>query len=378
MGNSESFSGNSSARRYVTVLSRKSTETLRRLGSAGTMFIRRFGRGSSVDDPASVSSVPNVPGGLGDDRIMSTGLTDGFEEGMVTAAEVSAAVAAATGVVSSTLDKSTLERLRTEPVEVVAELEIESNRLQKEERELLVQLKSAERVLEERRDMHDKAMEILDQFYGSLPGWQQDPITQSMFVETVDMTDAGLETERDLAEARHNMWQAHAALKDHELCLSAIQSIGEQLGLFISGLERFLRSIIDSDDVVEADIYSTVRQLEKNLEKCTSKSQMATECCTDTPRVLQIDRDLKCLGEDFGKQAKLVVSSHLYENNMSDSLRTAKSTVCECKLAENYVQERQKMIGEDLEGFEELVEKSEEYVIMERMALVDLHHPEGS
>ena len=105
---------------------------------------------------------------------------------------------------------------------------------------------------------------------------------------------------------------------------------------------------------------------------------MAAERYMDAPRVIQIIRNLRCLKEDLGAKEKLVVSAHLYDNNMGEILRIVKTMVCESKLAEKYVPNRQKMIFEDVEGFEELVEKCEEYVIMERMALVDLHHPEAS
>lgn len=359
-------------RKYLSMLSRKSSGTLRRLSSAGSLLLRRMGRTSVDDEHTSLSSVPNGGGDMN-----SVGVLEGMDESTVTAVEMSVAVAAAMGVSSNTLDKKTFARLRTEPAEVVAELEAEAKRTHVEERDLLSRLNAAKRALEQRRDVHNKAMAILDQFYGSLPGWQQDPITQAMFVETVDMTDAGLETERDLAEARHSMSQAYAAMKDHELSLSALQSIGEQLGMFVSGLERLLRSVVDCDSGFEAAIYSTVRQLEKHLSNCMGSAQMAVECSVNAPRLAQIEKDMKLLHVNFGHGAKAVMNAgSMTEHDMRVHLQVGKALNVERKLSEKFVQERLKMIEEDLEQFEEMVEKCEGYVIMERVALVDLHHPE--
>lgn len=345
---------------YVAKLSRKSSGTLKRIGSAGTTLMRRLSRASVGNDPSSVLSVP----------------TSGHATGMTTTP----------GIVSSVLDDETLARLKTEPADVIAELEVATVRLQNEERETLSRLKAAERILEERRELHNSAMAILDQFYGNLPGWQQDPITQAMFTETVDMTDAGLEAERDLAEARHNLAQGYAALKDHELAFGSLQTIGEQLGLFVNGLERLVRSVAEcdkrsrSDAIITpglaGDIWTTLQHLEKYLNKCVSCGEMAFECCPDAPRVSQIERDLRTLRDSFANEAKAVLAmGRIYQKDLLGSLQVAKSTGNDCKLAEVFVGGREKMIAEDVESFEELVERCEEYVMQERMVLVDIHHP---
>ena len=58
------------------------------------------------------------------------------------------------------------------------------------------------------------------------------------------------------------------------------------------------------------------------------------------------------------------------EKGIEDSVNRASSAVREGRLAEKFVQEREKLIGEDVAMFEEVVERCEEYVIMERMALL--------
>lgn len=361
---SQSLQGSVNRKGFVArSLSRKSSSTLKRLGSAGSMFMRRLSRGSvvTVDEPASMSSIPGGP--------------------------LTCAVAAATGMVSSALAADTLARLHEDPASVVAELEVNAKKMQMEEKDTLSRLKAAERILDQRREVHGKAVSILDQFYGSLPGWQQDPVTQVMFSETIDMTDAALETERDLVEARHYLAQGHAALRDHSLALGAVQTIGEQLGSFITALERLIRSIAECESrgradgcegipQFDGDIWPTLRQLEKHLDKCVGSGEMAMECCMDAPRVQQIERDLRTLRDGFVGESKAVESmGRIYQKDMLGSLHVAKSAVCDCKLAETFVREREGMIAEDVANFEEMTERCEEYVIQERMALVDLHHP---
>lgn len=347
-------------RGYVAKLSRKSSGTLKRIGSAGSTLMRRFGRASVGHEPSPAEAVP----------------TSGFSSSMPSHPSS----------VSSVLDRETLARLKTEPADVIAELEAGAVRLQNDERETLARLKAAERVLEERRDLHSKIMSILDQFYGNLPGWQQDPITQALFIETVDMTDAGLEAERDLAEARHNLSQGHAALKDHELGLGSLQTIGEQLGLFINALERLIRSVAECENhgrtgghgtpEYSGDIWTSLQQLEKHLNKSVTCGEMASECCPDAPRVKQIERDLRTLRDSFTNESKAVATMcRIYRKDLLGSLIVAKTTMADCKVAECFVQEREKMIAEDVESFEELVERCEEYVMQERMTLVDIHHP---
>lgn len=353
-------STNSPKRGYVAKLSRKSSGTLKRIGSAGSTLMRRFSRASMGNEPVSTGDAPT---------------------------SVLPSVASSTpAVISSVLDKETLARLKTEPADVIAELEASAVRLQNDERETLARLKAAERVLEERRELHGKIMGILDQFYGNLPGWQQDPITQALFIETVDMTDAGLETERDLAEARHNLSQGHAALKDHELGLGSLQTISEQLGLFTNGLERLIRSVADCEHhnrvgahgapEYSGDIWTSLQQLEKYLNKSVTCGEMSAECCPDAPRVKQIERDLRTLRDSFTNESKAVATmGRIYQKDLLGNLIVAKSTMADCKVAECFVQEKEKMISEDVESFEELVERCEEYVMQERMTLVDLHHP---
>lgn len=357
---SQALPSTSSKKGYVAKLSRKSSGTLKRIGSAGTTLLRRFSRASVGNEPASAQSVPS--------------------------SALSSIQAPSSPVVSSVLDSETLSRLKTDPAEVIAELEGDAIRLQREERETLARLKSAEQILAERRDVHNKAMAILDQFYGNLPGWQLDPITQAMFTETVDMTDAGLEAERDLAEARHNLAQGRAALKDHELALGSLQTIGEQLGLFVDGLEQLIRSISDCETKSRADkntapeypgdIWTSLQQLEKYLNKSVGCGEMASECCPDAPRVKQIERDLRTLRDGFVTESRAVVSmGRVYQKDLLGNLHVAKSTKEDSDLAESFVGEREKMIAEDVEAFEELVERCEEYVMQERMTLVDIHYP---
>lgn len=345
---------------------RRPTGKLRRLGSAGSMLIRRMSRTSvGKGEAASMASAASVG-------------SDGLAP----------AVAAATGSVCSALDRSTIARLKTAPSTVMAELEGEARRLHEVERDALMRVKASERSLEQRRDYHDKAMAILDQFYGTLPGWQQDPITQAMFVETVDMTDAGLETERDLADARHIRAQALAALSDSGLAVGSLQATTEHLGTFISGLDATIRSIAEFENRDAAtsqlqikiastgDIRSTLSVLEQNLEKAASSAEMALDCCKSVARVLHLERDVRTLRNTFVANMKSAYSAEqLNAKEFAETLHVAKRVVCDCKMAETYMRELEKMVAGDLDGFEDLVESCEEYVMAERLALVDLHHP---
>lgn len=362
-------------RRYIPFLSLPSSRTLRRLSSAGSMLMRRLSRGSGVEESGQEGNDREC------DNVVYT------EQGDYP--DLNSMASPGAGVLSNTLDKKTMDRLDLYPVEVMNELQAEAMRLQKEEKEVLSQVKSAERTLDHRRDVHDKIVAILDQFYGSLPGWQQDPITQAMFVETVDMTDAGLDTERDLAEARQNLTQAFAALKDHELALSALQSMVQQLEQFISGLDQLVEEMANNE--INRSILSQLRQLEKHTKQCHSCAEMASECAVDVSSVQKLERDSRKLNNGFVKQCSKLEAcassqmmtvgggndgnEDLFDVDMTTDLYAAKAMMSECKRAEKFITQREKLITEDVDQFEDVVEKCEEYVILERMALVDLHHP---
>lgn len=362
-------------RRYMPFLSLQSSRTLRRLSSAGSMLMRKLSRGSGLEESAQEEKDREC------DNVVYT------EEGNYP--DLNSMASPGAGVLSNMLDKKTMDRLELYPVQVMNELQAEAMRLQKEEKEELSQVKSAERTLDHRRDVHDKIVAILDQFYGSLPGWQQDPITQAMFVETVDMTDAGLDTERDLAEARQNLTQAFAALKDHGLALSALQSMLEQLEQFVSGLDQFVEEMASSE--INRNLLSQLRLLEKHTTQCHSCAEMASECTPDAPSVQQLERDARKLNKGFMKQCgkleacassqmmtvpgKTDGKEDLFDVDMTTDLYAAKAMISECKRVEKFITEREKLITEDVDQFEDLVERCEEFVILERMALIDLHHP---
>ena len=328
-------------------LSRKSSARLKRLGSAGSVLIRRLSK-VSVSEDASSGSSADAPA-------------------------------------SSTFDQNTMKRLKMTPKEVIAEISAELKRLEDEERIEMAKLTESKKLLSERRGIHEKAMAILDQFYGSLPGWEDDPIAQRLFPETAEMTEAGLEAERDLVDARDTRERARAAYADHGRALNGLLAICTELNLFIEHLEQLLfyidqcessRRAARSPPQVSRDVGGTLRKLEAHLDKCVHNARLGVECCSDAPRLTQLQNDLENLSKGFAHEANAVITEGtIYHSDLGPTLQVAKAALCDCKLAETFVSERQRLISEDVESFENQVERCEEYVMLERIGILDMHHP---
>lgn len=329
-------------------LTRKSSARLKRLGSAGSILIRRLSKVSVTEDGSSGSSV-DTP-------------------------------------VSSTLDQETLQRLKQSPEEVISEYEAVLRRILQAEDAENEKLQEARERLETRRSIHDKAMAILDQFYGSLPGWEDDPISVRMLPDTADMTEAGIEAERDLADMRLTRERVFAAHEDHGRTLKSLSAISTSMSVFVERLDALVSSLDDSDETSRSRVRAVnmnrdalseiLTYLEKLMCKCVHNGKMAVECCVEAPRVGQIERDVGKLYEGFKHECEAVWrQGGVCKSDFSPTLQVAKSTLCDCKLAEKFVVERQKMISEDLEMFDTKVERYEEYVMQERAAILDNFHP---
>lgn len=329
-------------------LTRKSSARLKRLGSAGSVLIRRLSKVSVAEDASSGSS--------------------------------------AEPPMSSTFDQETMKRLKASPADVIAEYEAELKRIDLTEDAENDKLKEAKERLENRRIIHDKAMAILDQFYGNLPGWGDDPIAVRMLPDTADMTEAGIEAERDLAEVRLTRERVFAAHEDHGRVLTALGSVSSNMSLFVEQLEALVSSIDDCEETsrsggvlikISRDVITGIlKDLENLMHKCVQNAKVAAECCTEAPRVGQIERDLGKLEEGFTREAEAVMKQGtVYKNDFAPTLQVVKSTLCDCKLAETFVAERRNMISEDLETFDSKVERYEEYVMLERIGILDTYHP---
>lgn len=329
-------------------LTRKSSARLKRLGSAGSVLIRRLSKVSVAEDASSGSSAESP--------------------------------------VSSTFDQETMKRLKASPAEVITEYEADLKRIELAEDVEIEKLKEAKERLENRRTIHDKAMAILDHFYGSLSGWEDDPIAVRMLPDTADMTEAGIEAERDLAEVRLTRERVFAAHEDHGRSLIALGSMSSNMGLFIDRLEALVSSIDDYEETfrsggrllkISRDVITDIlKDLEKLMRKCVQNAKLAGECSTEAPRVGQIERDLGKLEEGFMREAEAMMKQGtVYKNDFAPTLQVAKSTLCDCKLAEAFVAERRNMISEDLETFDSKVERYEEYVMLERIGILDTYHP---
>lgn len=361
-------------------MSRKSSGRLRRFGSTGTVFLKRFTRAPPSTSPKTVL---NSRHGGGD--------VDGAEGNVITPPPT----------ISTPFDQQTLTRLATDPAPLLEEYRAALTQLRADESAAQVALSTADQKLEQRRHEHRMAMSILDHFYGAQPGWQDDPIAVHMFTETVDMTEAGLQAERDLVDARGLAAQALAAASDTELSHVSLQRAGVSVAGFADALESFANNLGDGDtDVkrrgrgggdgrnngverngeegtVRSDVALALRELEMRLDRAVRATEVAVSCCVDAPRVAQLTKDLVKLREGFVGEVRAVGTlGRVYRKDMTGMISVARSAVVDCKLAEAFVRERMRLIAEDVAQFNATVEKCEEYVMMERMTLVDLHYPE--
>lgn len=333
---------NQSRVRDIDKLSRKSSARLKRLGSAGAVLIRRLSRVSMAEDASTASSID--------------------------------------AQVSLTFKPETMRRLKSSPNEVIAEYGEELKRMESAIHSEMEKIQEAKKRLKSRRDLHGKAMAILDQFYGGLPGWEEDPVARHMLPDTAEMTEAGLEAERDLAETRLMREQTLAARDDHRRALRALQTITSTLSTFVERLEEAVAAVGGSKDrrVLQLDgtALGDLPREEERLRRCLSNAKLAVECCVEAPRVEQIGRELNKLKESFTMETAVASrQGGLRRGDFGSTLQVGMATLCECKLAEAFAAERVKMIGEDLVEFDLRVERCEEYVMMERVGILDQYHP---
>lgn len=284
--------------------------------------------------------------------------------------------------VSSTFDQETMRRLRSAPSDVIAEYENELRRLEKTIEVETGKLREAKERLESRRLIHGKAMHILDQFYGGLPGWEEDPIARSMLEETAEMTEAGLEAERDLADARLVRERAQAAFEDHERCLRELQFIAETLNTFIRQVEDLMMVVEQLDPqkkfvkMQSSGLEDALAEKRELLGRCIEQARTAADCSVDAPRVSLLGTDLRKVREAFSVEAGAVSrQGGLRRGDFGPSLQVARSALCDCRLAESFVAARVKMVGEDLAKFDMRMERCEDYVMLERVGILDQYHP---
>lgn len=318
-------------------LSRKSSARLKRLGSAGSVLIRRLSKVSIAEDASSGSSAEPTS--------------------------------------SSTFGQETMKRLRVNPSEVLSGFEEELSKLGETEKDDVDKLRDAQKQLRERRAIHNRAMEILDIFYGTPPGWQENPISKRMIHDTAEMTEAGLEAERDLAEARGIRERARAAREDHGRTLDALHTIGTELRLFEDALDALL-SGEHRDTASRMHLTKRLEDMRKHLDKCVQSARLAVECCAHAPRLQRMRRELVSLCKGFEQEANAVTKRlTFYQNDLAATMQVTRGALSDCSMSETFVEERQNMIKEDIKRFDEAVERCEEYVMLERVGILDMHHP---
>ncbi|KAI0561609.1 mucin-6 [Gracilaria domingensis] len=351
--------GSKKGRSDFSRLTRKSSAHLRRLHSAGAVLIRKL----------SKSSVPVQHASCSPDSSASS---------------------------TPVLDPETIKKLKTDPVPIINDFQMELQGIEQEELLDRAKLDEVEAQLEERRRIHEEAMDILDQFYGALPGWENDPISQKMILETVELTEAGVDAERDLTESRDVFLRAEAALADHQRAHRALQAIRSDLTSFVQILSDLIASAdvivetrgrantptrprrysVDVQTEAGEGVLDTLSHLERLLDRCIGQSRLAVECCCEAPRVQNLQDDLEQISAGFALEAEAVKKNGtIYHDDLEPTLQVSVTALGDCKLAEGFVSERQVMITEDLEPLRNQLERSEEYVMLERLAILDLRHP---
>ena len=327
--------------------SRKSSK-LRRLGSAGSTFLRRLSKGSHMDESS-----------LGSRREPFTPVV---------------------------LDEDTIERLKLNPEQGMEELQNKLHSLIEAEHVDAVKLKEAQNKLAEKRDIHDRIMEILDLFYGNTPGWEENPISQAMFTEIADMTEAGLEAEHDLVDFRLLLNRARAAFEDYVLGANAMLVVTHELTFFVQKLGALMVSVDESEPIFLMDgtieskneeLHRTIlRDMDGHITKTYSKSRVAAESCVGAPRVARVKADLQKLKSIFDAEVSAVEDSEsVCQCDLQTMMQMSRNALSESRTAEMFVIERRNLMGEDLVKIESQVDRCEEYVIMERLGILDLHHP---
>ncbi|CAN8064875.1 unnamed protein product, partial [Agarophyton chilense] len=341
-------------------LTRKNSSHLRRLHSAGAVLIRKL---------SSKSTVPSQRAPCRPDSSPTN---------------------------SPVLHPETIKKLKTDPAPIINGFQMELHAIEQEHLLDRTKLEEVESQLCERRRIHQEAMQILDQFYGALPGWENDPISQKMILETVELTEAGVDAEHDLTESRDLLLRAQAALADHQRTHRALQAIRADLTSFVQILSDLIASAdvivetrgranlpsrqrrysVDVQTEAGEGVLDTLSHLERLLDRCIGQSRLAVECCREAPRVDNLQDDLEHISAAFALEAEAVKKNGtIYHDDLEPTLQVSVTVLGDCKLAEGFVAERQTLITEDLEPLRNQVERCEEYVMMERLAILDLRHP---
>lgn len=219
------------------------------------------------------------------------------------------------------------------------EAEKQLKKLEQEEAEAELRERLLEEKMKKRRKIHVQVMEVLDEFYGGKDGWENDQVARTMLSELADMTEAGLEAERDLAEARKLRDGALAAKQDWERGLREVTSVRKDVESVLEGNHR-METAISPETVL--------------WQRLETSTRVASECGLE---MNAIARGLEALKDS------------------NDSKQMTQATRVECIKMERHGKEVVAMIQEDVNKLERRVERCEEYVIMERVAILNQHHP---
>lgn len=318
-------------------LTRKSSSGLRRLGNAGSRLVRRISRVSSAD---------------------------GFELG-------------APG--ECPLDAELLERLNINPLETVQELKIEERRLLEQQNHALEAQVEVQTKLDNRRGIHNRLMDILDQFYG---GTRDDMVSAYMDHETQEMTEAGLEAEKDLTREMRFRHKAYIAFNDHTRAQKALregikllEEIIEQLGRakIASKVDLIRGGEAAANAAVEAHDRMKIAKI-RSREACR-KAKIASYCCRDLPRISPVEVTFTHLLTVMDIRFDSVGIDMMTLRTISEALGSSRKSLEDCRLAKTFAENRVALITEDIMRLDDKVERCEEYVLQERLSILHQHHP---
>jgi hypothetical protein len=270
--------------------------------------------------------------------------------------------------------------------ETLAELSFEAGRVRRVLAEKLMTRIVAESALETRRVLNARLLTVLDRFYGRLPGWEDDPVSQALIGDLGSMSDSGVEVERDMWEQQSRLLNTQLVLLDHNkcseylsVCLLLLKNVDETLvraeAANVIDILRHGPDAYTAASVVQSKLMSA----RSSVNEAVLKAKIASLCCPNmarAPHILDTTKRLQTIIQtdiNFHMMGSDVITGRLIVDALA--LTSSASYNVQCGL--QWVTGRVASIKCDQERADTEIEMLESDVLEERIVLLRQHHAEN-
>lgn len=279
------------------------------------------------------------------------------------------------------LDYSTLVKLKDDPEQMLLELELKANDARRELSDRQSAAADAEAALKKRTSIDQRRLAVLDRFYARLHGYESDPVAKKMLVEVADMSDSAIEAERDLWYKYSELEVMRYAFEDHS---NGLAYVSEALSLLTAVVQELYTAKTTnyaellrkgrSERLAATEAKTRLRAAKIGTSQALTKASLAAACCPDIPRIKEIAvASSEKLSSADSSHDNIGFDSIMYKA-VVDAFSATQTSLVDCHEAVAWCKSRVAQIESDVAHGNRDLQRLEQDVIEERMALLQQRH----